>query len=70
MKNYSTSDKIAVLLAWVLVHVVIGIVSMYVSNVCTNTAAFISVFIAFTFAHYKWSSKMIAEAKKVFGFGE
>jgi len=68
MKNYSTSDKIAVILAWVLVHVIIGIAFLYIYNMCINTVAYISVFIANSFAHYRWSQKMSKETGKIFNF--
>jgi hypothetical protein len=68
MKNYSISDKISVVLAWMLIHVIIGIVSIYVYDICVNDIAYYSVFMAATFAHYKWASKMIVETEKILGF--
>jgi uncharacterized membrane protein len=66
----SIFDKIAVILAWVLVHVIIGIASTYIFGLCTNNIAYYSVFIAFVCVHYKWASKMVEETKKTFGFEE
>lgn len=68
MKNYSTSDKIAVVLAWVLVQTVIGIGAIHLMKICTSDLAFISICIANFAACYFWSQKMVVEVKKVFGF--
>jgi hypothetical protein len=66
MKNYSTSDKISVVLAWVLIQTVIGIGCIHLMKMCTNDLAFVAVCILNFAACYYWSQKMIAEVKKVF----
>jgi len=68
MKNYSILDKVAVVLAWVLVQTVIGIVAIKLMHLCANDLAFVSICIAQFAACYFWSQKMIVEVKKVFGF--
>lgn len=40
MKKYSISDKIAVILAWVLVQTVIGIVATHLISYCNNWISF------------------------------
>jgi len=66
MKNYSIFDKIAVVLAWVLVQTVIGIAAIKVMYLCDNWAAVLSVGIIEFAACYFWSQKMVAEVRKVF----
>lgn len=66
MKNYSISDKIAVVLAWVLVQTVIGIAAIKAMYLCDNWTAVLSVGIVEFAACYFWSQKMVAEVKKVF----
>jgi len=68
MTNYSIFDKVAVVLAWVLVQTVIGIGAIHLIELCTSDLAFVSICIAQFAACYFWSQKMIDEAKKVFGF--
>lgn len=68
MKKYSTSDKIAVILAWVLVQTVIGIIAIHLMELCTDDLSFISVCIAQFVACYYWSQKMIVEVRKIFDF--
>ena len=64
----SISDKIAVVLAWVLVQTVIGIAAIKAMHMCNNWTAVLSVGIAEFTACYFWSQKMIAEVKKIFNF--
>jgi hypothetical protein len=66
MKNYSISDKIAVVLAWVLIQTVIGIAAIKAIYLCDNWTAVLSVGIVEFAACYFWSQKMIDEVKKVF----
>jgi len=68
MKNYSISDKIAVILAWVLVQTVIGIAAIHLMKFCANDLAFIAICILNFIASYYWSKKMAGEVRKVFGF--
>jgi len=68
MTNYSISDKIAVVLAWVLVQTVIGITAIHLMELCTNNLAFISVCIVEFTACYFWSQKMLLEVRKIFNF--
>ena len=68
MTNYSIFDKIAVILAWVLVQTVIGIGAIHLMKICTSDLAFISICIANFAASYYWSKKMGNEVRKVFDF--
>ena len=68
MKSYSILDKIAVVLAWVLVQTVIGIIAIHLIKICTNDLAFIAVCIANFAACYFWSYKMAGEVRKIFNF--
>jgi len=68
MKKYSIFDKIAVILAWVLVQTVIGIAATHLMRLCTNDLSFISVCIIQFVACYYWSDKMVGEVRKVFNF--
>jgi len=68
MKNYSISDKVAVVLAWILVQTVIGIAAIYLIKICTSDLAFVSICIAQFAACYFWSQKMASEVRKVFNF--
>jgi hypothetical protein len=64
----SIFDKIAVILAWVLVQTVIGIGCIHLIKMCTNDLASIAVCILNFILCYFWSSKMVKETKKAFGF--
>ena len=68
MKNYSTSDKIAVVLAWVLIQTVIGIGCIHLMKMCTNDLAFVTICILNFAACYFLSYKMSDEVRKVFNF--
>jgi len=68
MKNYSTSDKIAVVLAWVLIQTVIGIGCIHLMKMCTNNLAFITICILNFIASYFLSYKMSGEVKRMFNF--
>jgi hypothetical protein len=64
----SIFDKIATVLAWVLVQTVIGIGCIHLMKMCTNDLAFIAVCIINFALCYFWSYKMSGEVKKAFGF--
>ena len=64
----SLSDKIAVLLAWVLVHTALGSLFVDISTACDNWIEMMSLYGLYLFISYKWSYKMIGEAKRVLGF--
>jgi hypothetical protein len=68
MKNYSTSDKISVVLVWVLIQTVIGIAAIKVIPLCNNWAAIFAVCIFNFFASYFLSYKMSGEIRKMFNF--
>jgi hypothetical protein len=68
MKNYSISDKIAVVLAWVLIQTVIGIGCIHLMKMCTNDLAFVAVCILNFVVCYFLSYKMSDEVRKVFNF--
>jgi hypothetical protein len=62
----SISDKIATILVWVLVHVVMGIVFLHIYGACTNVLTSTSVFIISSVLHYKWAYKMAGEVDEIF----
>jgi putative flippase GtrA len=64
----SISDKIAVLLAWVLVHTAIGIGFMHVYALINDAIIMVLAYIVNFYVSYKWSSKMIDESKRVFNY--
>jgi hypothetical protein len=68
MKNYSISDKISVVLAWVLIQTVIGIGCIHLMKMCTNDLAFVAVCILNFAACYFLSHKMSGEVRKMFNF--
>ena len=68
MKNYSISDKISVVLAWVLIQTVIGIGCIHLMKMCTNDLAFVTICILNFAACYFLSYKMSGEVRKMFNF--
>jgi hypothetical protein len=68
MKNYSISDKISVVLAWVLIQTVIGIGCIHLMKMCTNDLAFVAVCILNFVACYFLSYKMSGEVRRMFNF--
>jgi hypothetical protein len=64
----SLSDKIAVLLAWVLVHTAIGIAFLNLDKLINDPTIEILTYALNFYISYKWSSKMITESKRVFNY--
>jgi hypothetical protein len=64
----SLSDKIAVLLAWVLVHTAIGIIFIHVNKFINDPTIEILAYVLNFYISYKWSSKMVTESKRVFNY--
>ena len=64
----SLSDKVAVLLAWVLVHTAIGIIFINVDKFVNDPTIEILTYAFNFYISYKWSSKMMTESKRVFNF--